>query len=85
MNESWFGLFIDDWTEVIPNIRKTSGVAFHFDDPGAGSSAGTVLLAVPPVQAETWDLEAWRRFSMKPPDLAQIRAVDLNCLAPWAS
>ena len=79
VNESWFGLFIDDWTEVIPNIKETSGVAFHFDDPGA-EAPQAVLLAVPPVQKETWDLESVAAILNETADLAQVRAVDLELL-----
>ncbi len=79
VNESWFGLFIDDWTEIIPNIRETSGVAFHFDDPGA-EAPQAVLLAVPPVQAETWNLDSVAAILNETADLAQIRAVDLELL-----
>jgi hypothetical protein len=78
-NESWFGLFIDDWTEVIPNIRETSGVAFHFDDPGA-EAPQAVLLAVPPVQAQAWDLASVAAILNETADLAQVRAVDLELL-----
>ena len=78
-NESWFGLFIDDWTEVIPSIRETSGVAFHFDDPGA-EAPQAVLLAVPPAPAQTWDLESVAAILNETADLAQVRAVDLELL-----
>ncbi len=77
--ESWFGLFVDDWTEVIPNIKETSGVAFHFDDPGA-EAPQAVLLAVPPVPAEVWDLESVAAILNETADLAQVRAVDLELL-----
>jgi hypothetical protein len=78
-NESWFGLFVDDWTEVIPNIKETSGVAFHFDDPGA-EAPQAILLAVPPVPAQTWDLESVAAILNETADLAQVRAVDLELL-----
>lgn len=78
-NESWFGLFIDDWTEVIPSIRETSGVAFHFDDPGA-EAPRAVLLAVPPAPAQTWNLESVAAILNETADLAQVRAVDLELL-----
>jgi len=77
--ESWFGLFLDDWTEVIPNLTETSGVAFHFDDPGA-EAAQAILLAVPPVRTETWDLESVAAILNETADLAQVRAVDLELL-----
>jgi len=79
VNESWFGLFVDDWTEVIPNIKETSGVAFHFDDPGA-EAPQAVLLAVPPAPAQNWDLASVAAILNETADLAQIRAVDLELL-----
>jgi hypothetical protein len=51
----WCGLFVDDWTEQIPNATESTGIAFHYDDPGA-EAAQAVLLAVPPTEAETWNL-----------------------------
>jgi hypothetical protein len=79
VNESWFGLFIDDWTDVIPNLRETSGVAFHFDNPGA-EAPEAILLAVPPAPAQSWDIETVAAILNETLDLAQVRAVDLELL-----
>ena len=39
-----------------------------------------MLLAVPPVQKETWDLESVAAILNETADLAQVRAVDLELL-----
>lgn len=77
--DSWFGLFLDDWTDTIPNIQETTGVAFHYDDPGA-EAAQAVLLAVPPAAAQTWDIETFAAILNETVDLSHIRAVDLELL-----
>jgi hypothetical protein len=54
-------------------------VSFHFDDPGA-EAPQAVLLAIPPLPAQTWDLESVAAILNETADLAQVRAVDLELL-----
>ncbi|GAA2430313.1 hypothetical protein GCM10010191_49840 [Actinomadura vinacea] len=42
------GMVFDEWTEVIPAERETTGIAVHFDRPDA-ESPQAMLLVVPPV------------------------------------
>jgi hypothetical protein len=79
---SWFGLFLDDWTETIPKIKETTSIAFHYDDPGA-EAPQAVLLAVPPTRAENWDIETFAAILNETVDLAHIRAVDLELLGEF--
>jgi hypothetical protein len=74
-SEPWVGLLIDEWSELIPARTQDTGVAFHYDDPGA-EAAQTVLIAVPPTQAPTWDLALLLDTLNETLDLAKIRAVD---------
>jgi hypothetical protein len=48
------GLLLDEWTEIVPGLRETTGVAFHFDRPGA-EAPHALLLAVPPNPDGTWN------------------------------
>jgi hypothetical protein len=76
VGQPWAGLLLDHWSEIIPFPDEQTGVAFHYDDPGA-EAPQTVLLAVPPVaEAESWSL-SWLTETLKETlEMARIRAVD---------
>ncbi|MDQ2659033.1 MAG: hypothetical protein M3Y03_01290 [Verrucomicrobiota bacterium] len=78
-NDQWCGLFVDDWTEQIPNAVESTGIAFHYDDPGA-EAAQAVLLAVPPTEAERWNLPTLADILNETIDLAKMRGVDAELL-----
>ena len=78
-NKVWVGLFLDDWTEVIPDEVETTAIGFHYDDPGA-EAGQAVLLAVPPNDAEMWDIGTFSNILNETADLAKVRAVDLELL-----
>jgi len=78
-NKVWSGLLLDDWTEVIPDEVETTAVGFHYDDPGA-EAGQAVLLAVPPNNAETWDIGTFANILNETADLAKVRAVDLELI-----
>lgn len=72
----WYGLLLDEWVEVIPGTTAQTGVAFHYDDPGAEAPQG-VLIAVPPtLSSETWDFDTLVAILDETLELAKIRAVD---------
>ena len=75
--DPWAGLLLDEWTELIPMPTEQTGVAFHYDDPGA-EAPQTVLVAVPPMLAEgrPWDLDSLLAIVNETLDLARIRGVD---------
>ncbi len=72
--QPWVGLMIDEWTEIIPSTEETTGIGFHYDDPGA-EAGQAVLLAVCPTNAAQWDADALESVLLETFDLAQIRAV----------
>jgi hypothetical protein len=72
--EPWCGFLVDEWPEVIPARADTSGLSFHYDDPGA-EAAQSLLLAVPPSDAKTWSLESVVAILDETLMLAKIRAV----------
>ncbi len=49
-SEQQCGLLLDEWTEVIPAERETTGVALHYNGPDA-EPPQAMLLVVPPVRA----------------------------------
>lgn len=69
------GLQIDEWQEVIPDHMQTTGVAFHYDAPGARPPQ-SVLIAVPPQLAmEHWTFDQVLATVHEAFDLAQLRCV----------
>jgi hypothetical protein len=49
------GLLVDEWTEVVPTRRETTGIAMHVNRPNAVAPQA-LLLAVAPKQTGRW---AW--------------------------
>ena len=73
------GLLLDEWPERIPVETQTTGLAFHYDQPGA-KAPQTLLLAVCPDDRTAWDDEALLAVLNETLDLAKARAVDLDTL-----
>jgi hypothetical protein len=76
-DDSWQGIVVQDFVEVIPNATEETGLAFHYDNPGA--EAPQAVLVVPPTSTGTsWQQnDVWATLS-ETLDLAKIRAVDLE-------
>lgn len=72
-------IVIDEWTEMVPNARETTGVAFHFDQPGARPPQA-VLLAVAPDLAAPWNDETIQTTLMETIELSHMRAVDQTAM-----
>jgi hypothetical protein len=79
----WAGILLDEWSETIPAMSESTGVAVHYDDPGA-EAAQAVLIAVPPTSAATWDLATLEAILTETLELAKIRAVDFEVLGDYA-
>ena len=47
------GVVIDEWTEVIPSDKETTGIAFHYDQPNS-EPPQTMLLVTPPAIEGNW-------------------------------
>lgn len=75
------GLIVDEWTEVVPRDRQTTGVALHIDAPDAAPPQA-VLLAVPPDTSQTWTPDLLGATVEAALDLARLRAVDYEALHP---
>jgi hypothetical protein len=71
----WAGILIDEWAETIPPRSVQTGVAFHYDDPGA-EAAQALLLAVPPEHAQKWSADDLFDVCRETLELAKVRLVD---------
>jgi hypothetical protein len=81
---TWYGLFLDEWVETIPNASEHTGIAFRHEDT-AGEAAQTILVAVPPNPAvPSWDFDSLVAIINETLDLAKVRALDLEALDPLA-
>jgi hypothetical protein len=69
------GLLLDEWTEVMPAATETTGLAFHFDQPGS-RAAQAILLAVAPDDRAAWDTASLAHVLLETLDLARLRMVD---------
>ncbi|TDD89279.1 hypothetical protein [Actinomadura rubrisoli] len=72
------GLLLDEWTEVIPAERETTGIALHINGPDS-EPPQAMLLVVPPVRDEQhrgWTAEDLVQAIAETFELAKIRAVE---------
>lgn len=74
------GLLLDEWVEVIPAARETTGVTFQFDEPNAGAPQA-VILAIPADDRPQWTVDALEQTVLEALDLAKLRAVDADAIA----
>jgi hypothetical protein len=69
------GLLIDEWVEVIPGEKETTGVVFNFDQPNS-EPPQTLLLVVPPERTGRWHWQDLVDTLHETLDLAKKRAVE---------
>jgi hypothetical protein len=75
------GLLVDEWVDVVPARTVTTGLTFHFDEPGS-RAPHAILLAVPPAPTERWSLDTLAAVVRETADLARIRMVGPE-ETPW--
>jgi len=73
------GLMVDEWVERIPDPVQTTGVAFHYEEPGSRAPQA-VLVAVCPDERPAWDADLVLATLNETLDMAKIRTVDLEGL-----
>jgi hypothetical protein len=78
-DEPWCGFWLDEWAELIPNARETTGVAFHYDAPNA-EAPQAILVAVAPPGHEHWSTSLVLDTLRETLELAKIRGVDAERL-----
>lgn len=69
------GLLVDEWTEVIPGSRETSGIAFHYDRPNCEPPQAW-LLALAPAPKGAWSWDDLLAIVNETLDSAKRRAVE---------
>jgi hypothetical protein len=74
-------LAVDEWVEVIPADTETTGVAVHFDAPGA-TAPQAILVAVSPDARAKWSSDLVEDTLAETLALARLRMVDLEALHP---
>ena len=74
------GLLVDEWSEVIPAVRETAGLAFHYDRP-SNEPPQTILLVTPSGADEQWTWEDLRMAIPETFELARRRAVEPHDLS----
>lgn len=77
------GLWVDEWTEVVPHAEETTALAFQFNPPDA-CAPQNLLLAVPPVPGQAWTLGTLHRVLVETLDLAKLRGVEASSLGAAA-
>jgi hypothetical protein len=70
------GLVFDEWTEVIPAEKETTGVALHVDGPNAEPPQAMLLVAPPVREAGTWTADDLVDAVTETFELARTRAVE---------
>lgn len=68
------GLLIDEWVEIIPNAKETTGLTFQFNPPDSFAPQ-SILLAVPPVPGQAWTVGTLQRVLLETLDLARLRSI----------
>lgn len=68
-------LLLDEWHEVIPGTHETTGVSFHYNQPGA-TAPQAVLVAVTPHPDEKWTWDDLVYTITDTMEMAKIRAVE---------
>lgn len=69
------GILLDEWTEVVPADRETTGIAVHYDRPDA-EPPQAMLLVAPPRPDGAWTTEDLLTAISDTFDLARARAVE---------
>ncbi|WP_435599761.1 hypothetical protein [Streptomyces sp. C10-9-1] len=69
------GLLLDEWTEVIPAEKETTGIALHYDGPDS-EPPQAMLLVTPPVRTGNWNSDDLVAAISETLDLAKSRAVE---------
>jgi hypothetical protein len=68
------GLLVDDWTEVVPSVRETTSLSFHYDGPSS-AAPNVILLCAPPPNHDNWHTPEIIRHVHEAMAMARLRAV----------
>lgn len=72
------GLLVDTWSELVPNAKETTGVAFQFMRPGNRAPQALLMAVAPPSAAGegVWANSTLNAILLDTLELAKLRAVD---------
>lgn len=76
----WRGLFLDQWTELVPGGTAETGLAFHYDTQNS-EAPQVILMAMHSGQAGGWNLTELQATVNETMDLARSRPVDNDMVA----
>jgi hypothetical protein len=79
VSKAMAGLLVDEWVEIVPSRRETTGIVFQHDAPEARAPQA-VLLAVPPTPGAPWTGWNLHRLLLETLAAAKMRAVDAEGL-----
>jgi hypothetical protein len=74
------GLVFDEWSEVIPRARETTGLALHYDRPSSRPPQA-VLVAAAPDMTRPWGLDTLEAILLETLELGKLRLVDQDAMA----
>jgi hypothetical protein len=74
------GLLVDEWTELVPTLKETTGIAFHFNRPNA-TAPQTLLIAVAPRLRGAWNWDDLVAVIVDTFERAKLRAVEPDMIA----
>ncbi|MGN6274765.1 MAG: hypothetical protein ACTHNP_02395 [Solirubrobacterales bacterium] len=77
------GLLLDEWTEVIPDTSRDTGVTFNFDRPD-NEAPQSILLVTPATSNGSWQWEDVVGALNETLDLAKKRAIEPAMIDPSA-
>jgi hypothetical protein len=70
------GLLIDEWIEVVPNTRETTGVVFQYNQPDSVAPQAILVVAHPnPVVQAFWTIPWLQQVLRETISLVKMRAV----------
>jgi hypothetical protein len=71
-------IVVDEWTEMVPNAKETTGVSFHFDQPGASAPQAMLIAVAPPNRR--WGRETIEQILRETLELSKLRTVDVDSI-----
>ena len=74
------GLYVDEWTDVVPDPQVTTSIAFHYDGPSS-APPNVALLGVSRPGAEQWTADEVIGVVSEALAIAALRGVDPDALA----
>jgi hypothetical protein len=77
------GLFVDEWTDVVPDTEVMTSIAFGYDAPSS-AAPNVALLGAGRPGAERWTANELAALVGEAHDMARLRAVDSDTLADIA-